>query len=275
MATGLSGTNSGLNVGVGELVGEHHRSRDLLIELREVDDGDVVASGVVTAVVGIGEEHRRNACADEAGVIAASLTEHQAEGDGGERRRLCGPLGGVDECWTTGLGTDHHRGFAQRRQQVRTLDVEIEIGDHLVERHDRVGDELVRPEQPVLFAIPEGHQYGTARRAGLGDLVGDRQCGRYARGIVGRTVADRVGRVEHSTAVAAIAEVVVVGPDDDVLVGQFAAGDHAEHVHRRTRLEIAGAARLIGEHRLRECRQLLGEIVPVPVATRRCRRRDP
>ena len=106
--------------------------------------------------------------------------------------------------------------------------------------------------------------------------------GRYPGGIVGRTVADRVCRVEHSTAIAAVAEMVVMGPDDDVLVGQLAAGNHAENIHRRTLLEVAGTARLIGEHRIGECRQLLGEVClrqPPPVgavvATRELVRRQP
>ncbi len=97
------------------------------------------------------------------------------------------------------------------------------------------------------------------RRGGSSPPARDRPTSRTVAtpaGVVGGAVADVVaGGVGDAVG----AEVVVVGPDDDVLVGQLAAGDHAEEVGAHGE-RVAVAVERVAVDRLGELGQLLDQV---------------
>ena len=105
--------------------------------------------------------------------------------------------------------------------------VEVDVRDRLLERHERLLNVEARAEQAVLLAVPQGEDHRTTGRPVFRDLPPDRQHRREPRRVVGRAVADGVGRVRSG---ARRADVVVVSANDHVLVRELRAGNQREDV---------------------------------------------
>ena len=106
------------------------------------------------------------------------------------------------------------------------------------ERHDRMLRVVLRAEEAVLLPVPEREDHRAARTVvRRGDGPADLEGRGGARRVVGGPVADRIRRPRVATRRS---EVVVVGADHDVLVGQLGTRDHREDVGPTGELLLEG-----------------------------------
>ena len=130
-----------------------------------------------------------------------------------------------------GLRGDREGGLLQAGQQIRALDVEVHVGRGLRQGNQRMLGVVDRPQQAVLLGVPEGQHDGAARpRAGPCQRPADPEHRGDSRRVVGGAVADHVARCLATAGVRLVAEVVVMGADHHVLIGQVGAADHRDQV---------------------------------------------
>ena len=177
-----------------KILGQLDRDVGLRRQLGPVDDADLVVDRVVAGTGRVAEEDVGDSDAGEVHVVAPALAEdrtHQVglelTADGRRHRAL--------QARAAGFGADREARVAQTRQQVGALNVEVHIGDGLRDRHEWVLGVIRRAQEAVFLAIPQRDDDRSARAAGqVRDRVADLDGGRGARGVVGRAVADGIGR---------------------------------------------------------------------------------
>ncbi len=185
---------------------------------------------------GITEEDVGDSDRSEVDVVAASLAEDrthelglQPVADRGADR--------INQAGPARLGADREADGPKTWQEIRTLDVEVDVRDGVRVRDQWVLDVVLGTEQPVFLAVPECDDDGSVGRVlpgrdGVANFEGE--CG--AGGVVGRAVTDRVRR---GCTAAVRAEVVVVPAHHDVLVRMHGASEHPENVDAvRERLSV-------------------------------------
>jgi len=184
-------------------------------------------------------KHDRGNAGHDEGVVIGVFLDLPVEGEfkGRPRRRVVvGPHDRIAEA--------HGRATSEDLDAVAPQSADhVEVhAEHRIEVHERGGshpDEVPRSEQALLFAVPEGDEQrppGTGRQhlQGLGKL---QEPGDTGGVVIGAVVHEAEGAV--AVAGVAVADMVVVGADDDDLPGEggIAAPDEREDVpHAAERL---------------------------------------
>ena len=128
---------------------------------------------------------------------------------------------------------------AARRHQVRAEHVQVDHRRDPAPRHVEVTDEIAAARHVQFLAVERYEDQILARPLAIclhgTEHPRQRQERRHARGIVVRTWID---------AVAQPAQMVVVRPDDDVLVGRRGGGEEAHYVADGNRILVTRALRV-------------------------------
>ena len=150
--------------------------------------------------------------------------------------------------------------------------VQVQPGRHAIQRDRRMGDPMLRAQQPLLLPVPIGEKDRPLRRLGENR---ERLCqlehgGRAAGVVVGAGMNLPVGI--EAQAAAAVADVVVMGADHDHLVAQFriAARQHRQDV-AAVRVEGLEEPAAIAAAVQMEPGVLVGEVIAGGMAASRAR----
>jgi hypothetical protein len=149
------------------------------------------------------------------------------------------------------------------------LDVEVDVGDGVRQRNHRRGDVVARAGEGVLLGIPQRHDQGSPRGATGGDRPRDLDHRGDPGGIVRRAVADRVAPAPDLPALVR-PDAVVVGADQDVLVGQVGSRHDGDDVGAEIELlDVAVDPPATRERRVGERRELLDQKIAGGLVARR------